>query len=43
MRKLAMLNRVAVLDDLKILPQNSQKAFKKDRMNQHSIRFIDQW
>ena len=29
MRKLAMLNRVAVLDDLKILPQNSQKAFRK--------------
>ena len=43
MRKLAMLNRAAVLGDLKIPPQNSLEALKKDRRGQHSIRINDQW
>lgn len=43
MCKLAMLNRAAVLGDLKIPPQNSLEALKKDRRGQHSIRINDQW
>ncbi len=43
MRKLAMLNRAAVLGDLKIHPQNSLEALKKDRRCQHSICINDQW
>ena len=43
MRKLAMLNRAAGLGDLKIPPQNSLDALKKDRRGQHSIRINDQW
>ena len=43
MRKLAMLNRAAVLGDLKIPPQNSLEALKRDRKGQHSIRINDQW
>ena len=43
MRKLAMLNRAAVLGDMKIPPQNSLEALKKDRKGQHSIRINDQW
>ena len=43
MRKLAMLNRAAVLTDLKIPPQNKLEALKKDRKGQHSIRINDQW
>lgn len=43
MRKLAMLNRAAVLGDLKIPPQNSLEALKRDRNGQHSISINDQW
>ena len=43
MRKLAMLNRAAVLGDLKIPPQNCLEALKRDRKGQHSIRINDQW
>ena len=43
MRKLAMLNRAAVLDDLKIPPQNKLEALKRDRKGQYSIRINDQW
>lgn len=43
LRKLAMLNRAAVLTDLKIPPQNKLEALKKDRKGQHSIRINDQW
>ena len=43
MRKLAMLNRAAVLGDLKIPPQNNLEALKKDRRAQHKIRINDQW
>lgn len=43
MRKLAMLNRAAVLNDLKIPPQNCLEALQRDRKGQHSIRINDQW
>jgi len=43
MRKLAMLNRAALLSDLKIPPQNKLEALKRDRKGQHSIRINDQW
>jgi proteic killer suppression protein len=43
MRKLAMLNRAALLSDLKIPPQNKLEALKGDRKGQHSIRINDQW
>ena len=42
-RKLALLNQASVLGDLKIPPQNSLEALKKDRRDQHSIRINDQW
>ena len=41
MRKLAMLKRAAVLGDLKIPPQNSLEALKKDRRGQRTIRIND--
>ena len=43
LRKLAMLNRAADLNDLKIPPQNKREALKNDRKGQHSIRINDQW
>ena len=43
LRKLAMLNRAAVLNDLRVPPQNKLEALKKDRKSQHSIRINDQW
>jgi len=43
MRKLAMLNRAAVLDDLRIPPANRLEALKGDRKGQHSIRVNDQF
>lgn len=43
MRKLAMMNRAAVLSDLNIPPQNRLEALKGDRKGQHSIRINDQW
>ena len=43
MRKLAMVNRAAVPNDLKIPPQNHLEALKRDRKGQHSIRINDQW
>ena len=43
MRKLAMVNRAAVLGDMKISPQNSLEVLKKDSKSQHSIRINDQW
>ena len=42
-RKLAMLNRAAVLADLRIPPQNRLEALKGDRKGQHSIRVNAQW
>ncbi len=43
MRKLAMLNRVAVLEDLRIPPNNHFEALVGDRKGQHSIRVNRQW
>lgn len=43
MRKLAMLNRAALLDDLRIPPANRPEALKGDRAGQHSIRINDQF
>ena len=43
MRKLAMLNRAAVLEDLRIPPNNRLEALQGDRAGQHSIRVNRQW
>ena len=43
LRKLAMLNRVGDLNDLRVPPQNKLEALKNDRKGQHSIRINDQW
>lgn len=43
LRKLAMLNRAAVLDDLRIPPGNRLEALQGERKGQHSIRINDQW
>ena len=43
MRKLAMLNRAAVLEDLRIPPNNRLEALQGDRQGQHSIRVNQQW
>jgi proteic killer suppression protein len=42
MRKLAMLNRAATLQDLGIPPGNRLEALVGDRVGQHSIRINDQ-
>lgn len=43
MRKLAMLNRAAVLEDLRIPPNNHLEPLQGDRAGQHSIRVNRQW
>ncbi|NYT36636.1 excinuclease ABC subunit A [Allopusillimonas soli] len=43
MRKLAMLNRAARLDDLRVPPNNRLEMLKGDRKGQWSIRIDDQW
>ena len=43
MRKLAMLNAAAVLDDLRVPPGNRLEALAGDRKGQHGIRVNDQW
>lgn len=43
MRKLAMLNRAARLEDLRIPPANRLEALKGERAGQHSIRINDQF
>jgi proteic killer suppression protein len=43
MRKLAMLNRAANLDDLRVPPGNRLEALKGNRAGQHSIRVNDQF
>lgn len=42
-RKLQMLHRAVVLEDLRIPPNNRLEALKGDRAGQHSIRINDQW
>jgi proteic killer suppression protein len=43
MRKLAMLNQVRRLDDLRVPPGNALEALKGNRSGQHSIRLNDQF
>jgi len=43
MRKLAMLNRAATLQDLRIPPGNRLEALAGNRAGQHSIRINDQF
>jgi proteic killer suppression protein len=43
MRKLAMLNRVIQVQELRIPPNNRLEALKGNRKGQWSIRINDQW
>ena len=43
MRKLAMLNQAARLDDLRVPPGNRLEALTGDRVGQHSVRVNDQF
>lgn len=43
LRKLAMLNRVVQVDELRIPPQNRLEPLKGDRKCQWSIRINDRW
>lgn len=43
MRKLAILNRAATLDDLRVPPGNRLETLKGDRAGQHSIRVNDKF
>ncbi len=43
LRKLAMLNRAACLDDLRIPPGNRLERLKGDRVDYYSIRINDQF
>jgi proteic killer suppression protein len=43
MRKLAILNRVARVEELRIPPNNRLEALKGNRKGQWSIRINDQW
>lgn len=42
-RKLQMLHRAMVVDDLRVPPGNRLEALTGDRKGQHSIRINDQW
>jgi proteic killer suppression protein len=43
MRKLAILNRAATPDDLRVPPGNRLEALKGDRAGQHSVRVNDKF
>lgn len=43
LRKLAILDAAATLDDLRAPPGNRLEALRGDRRGQHSIRINDQW
>ncbi|MEI7936718.1 MAG: type II toxin-antitoxin system RelE/ParE family toxin [Verrucomicrobiota bacterium] len=43
LNKLALLNRAARLDDLRVPPGHRLEALRGDRSGQHSIRINDQW
>ncbi|PLC53219.1 excinuclease ABC subunit A [Pollutimonas nitritireducens] len=43
MRKLAMLERAARIEDLRIPPDNRLEQLKGNRKGQYSIRINDQW
>jgi proteic killer suppression protein len=42
-RKLALLDQVARLDDLRVPPGNRLEALHGDRAGQHSLRINGQW
>ena len=42
-RKLIMLHRAAILQDLRVPPSNRLEALKGNRKGQHSIRINAQW
>ena len=42
-RKLRMLNRAYIIDDLKVPPGNQLEKLQKDRKGQYSIRINKQW
>ncbi len=43
LRKLAILDAVVVLEELRVPPGNRLEALKGNRAGQHSIRINDQW
>jgi len=43
LRKLFMLDKAQVLNDLRIPPANRLEALKDDRKGQYSVRINDQW
>ncbi|MFO7751016.1 MAG: type II toxin-antitoxin system RelE/ParE family toxin [Desulfobacteraceae bacterium] len=43
LRKLRMLNRANILNDLRVPPSNRLELLKRKRKGQHSIRINDQW
>jgi toxin HigB-1 len=43
LRKLRLLNRSLVLNDLRVPPGNRLEALRAGRVGQHSIRINDQW
>ncbi len=43
LRKLKMLNRANILNDLKIPPSNRLETLRGKRKGQYSIRINDQW
>lgn len=43
LRKLAILDAAATLDDLRVPPGNRLEALRGNRRGQHSIRINDQW
>lgn len=43
LRKLRMLNRAMILQDLKVPPGNRLEELKGKRKGQHSIKINDQW
>jgi proteic killer suppression protein len=42
-RKLRMLHRATIINDLRVPPGNKLKKLKGDREGQYSIRINDQW
>ncbi len=42
-RKLKMVNRAFILDDLKVPPGNKLESLRGDRKGQYSIRINNQW
>jgi proteic killer suppression protein len=43
LRKLRMINRAKILNDLKVPPANRLEALRGARKGQYSIRINDQW